>query len=375
MIRGQRAAVTPTGASRPAGGATGKPVGDSMFLRHVHNFRAVAMLVIVGGHAVEELDRTTDPPVTNFLFDLFDSGTVLFVFVAGFLFEHLSRNFRYRDYLHRKLRNVLIPYLVISIPAVLLTAFLVDNQAFPAAVRESPVVLQIGWMLGTGSGTFNYAMWFIPMITLLYLAAPLFMQLVRHPRLYLLALPLLAVSVIAHRPPESVTPAILLYFLPAYVIGMWASHQRERLEPLLRRGWWVLCALFVAAVVHRSLTSPWHGGEHVSGLFSGEFGLIDEMLLMKLLLCFAVLGLMLRFDGRIGNRLRFLGDVSFTIYFVHCYFLAVIRHGYPYFTGTDLPGTLVTWLVVAVVTLGVTAACAAVGRRVLGRHSRYLIGS
>lgn len=346
-----------------------------MFLRYVHNFRAIAMIIIIGGHAVEELDRTVDPPVTNFLFDLFDSGTVLFVFVAGFLFEHLSRNFHYGNYLRRKLLNVLIPYLVISIPAVLFTVFLSNNQAYPQAVRESPPALQIGWMLATGSGTFNYAMWFIPMITLLYLAAPLFMRLVRHPRLYLLAIPLLAISVIAHRPPESNTPAIFLYFLSAYVIGMWTSHERERLEPLLRRFWWVPGGLFVIAVVNRALTSPWHGAEHVRWLFSGEFGLIDQMFLMKLMLCFAVLGLMLRFDGGIGNGLKFLGGVSFTIYFVHCYFLAIVRNGYTYLTGTGIPGTFVNWLVLALATLAASAAFAALAKRVLGRRSRYLIGS
>ena len=87
-----------------------------MFLRYVHNFRAVAIVIIVAGHAVVTLGRDAQPAQMDFLLDLLDNGTVLFVFIAGFLFEHLSRKFEYRSYLRKKLLNVIVPYLLISAP-------------------------------------------------------------------------------------------------------------------------------------------------------------------------------------------------------------------------------------------------------------------
>lgn len=347
-----------------------------MFLRYVHNFRAIAIVIIVAGHAIGTLGRDEHPRTADFLLDLLDSGTVLFVFIAGFLFEHLSRKYEYRDYLRKKLLNVIVPYLLVSIPAVLYTVlFTQPEQALPEELGGTSVGYQAAWMLLTGGGTFNYAIWFVPMIALYYLAAPLFMQFVARPQLYLLAIVLVPLSMLAHRPPEVDTPAIALYFLPAYLLGMWASHARARLEPLLDRWWpWPLTA-FGAAVLARFLFSPYHGNEYASGLFSGEFGLFDWMLPQKLLLCFALLGLMRRLDGWLGDRLRFLGDISFTIFFVHCYllfgFLVVSTHGFGLTPQLSLP----LWLALTAGTVAATAGGTLVAKRLLGHRSRYLIGS
>lgn len=347
-----------------------------MFLRYVHNFRAVAIVVIVAGHAANTLARDDDPRTMDFLLDLLDNGTVLFVFIAGFLFEHLFAKFAYRDYLRKKLSNVIVPYVLVSIPAVLYTVWLTDPAATqPDYLGGTSAGYQVAWMLLTGGGTFNYAVWFVPMITLFYLAAPLFAQFIRHPRLYLLAVPLVPLAMLAHRPPEVVTPAIALYFLPAYLIGMWASHERKRLEPLLHRAWAWLLGAFGIAVLLRFLFSDNHGNEYARSLFSQEFGLFDWMLPQKLLLCIAVLGLMLRLDAAIGDRLKFLGEVSFTVFFVHGYLLYAFLIVYVRLFGEDPQGNLLLWLALTVGTVAATTAGTAVAKRLLGRRSRYLIGS
>lgn len=347
-----------------------------MFLRYVHNFRAVSIVIIVAGHAVITLGRVDNPRTVDFLLDLLDNGTVLFVFIAGFLFEHLSRRFEYRDYLHKKLLNVVIPYVLVSVPAVLYTvAFTRPDLDVPDELGGRSAAYQAVWMLVTGGGTFNYAVWFVPMITLFYLAAPLFMQFVARPRLYLVAVALVPLAMLAHRPPEVHTPAIAFYFLSAYPIGMWASHERTRLEPLLRRWWAWLLGSFAAAVLVRFLFSPWHGNEYASGLFTGEFGLFDWMLPQKLLLCFALLGVMLRFDAVLGDRMRFLGDSSFTIFFVHCYVLFAFVVISVRLFGVEPQLNVPLWLALTAVTVGLTLAGTAVMKRLLGRRSRYLIGS
>ncbi len=347
-----------------------------MFLRYVHNFRAVAIVVIVAGHAIVALGRTENPRTADFLLDLLDNGTVLFVFIAGFLFEHLSRRFDYGDYLRKKLLNVIIPYLLVSIPAVLYTvAFTRPDLAHPEELGGTSAAYQAALMLLTGGFTFNYAVWFVPMITLYYLAAPLFLQFVRRPRLYLLAVVLVPLAMLAHRPPEVNTPAIALYFLPAYVLGMWASHERARLEPLLLRWWAGLLALFGAAVLARFLFSDRHGNEYASRLFTDEFGLVDWMLPQKLLLCFALLGLMLRLDAVLGDRLRFLGDSSFTIFFVHCYVLFAFQVVSLRVFDVTPQLSVPLWLALTAGTVGLTLAGTALMKRLLGRRSRYLIGS
>jgi len=347
-----------------------------MFLRYVHNFRAVAIVIIVAGHAILALGRDANPRTTDFLLDLLDNGTVLFVFIAGFLFEHLSRRYEYRDYLRKKLLNVIVPYLLVSIPAVLYTVlFTRPDLALPDELGGTSAGYQAAWMLLTGGGTFNYAVWFVPMIALFYLAAPLFMRFVRWPWLYVLAVLLVPLSMLAHRPPEVHTPAIALYFLPAYLLGMWASHDRARLEPLLDRWWPWLLGAFGVAVLARFLFSPYHGNEYASGLFSGEFGLVDWMFPQKLLLCFALLGVMRRLDSWIGDRLRFLGDISFTIFFVHCYLLFAFHAAAVRVLGTEPQLNVPLWFALTAGTVALTAAGTLLAKHVLGRRSRYLIGS
>jgi probable poly-beta-1,6-N-acetyl-D-glucosamine export protein len=346
-----------------------------MFLRYVHNFRAIAIVVIVAGHAAVTPTWPDDSPVQNLLLDLLDNGTVLFVFVAGFLFHHLAGRYRYRDYLTKKVTNVLVPYVLIMTPAAAYTVLLADPGPMEPGVVGLHPLLQALWIMVHGGPTFNYPLWFIPMIALFYLAAPVFIQFLRHPRLYLLLVVAVPFSMLAHRPPELDTVAIALYFLPAYVAGMWASQFRSRLEPVLDRWWGGLLAVFLLAVLAQFAFAGWHGNYYGSALFSQEHGPVDWMFAQKLLLCFTLLAVLRRLDDVLGDRLRLLGDVSFTIFFLHGWVLFATQVGYARFPGGDIPGNLVTFVLITVAAVLLPLAAAVAVQQMAGRRSRYLIGS
>ena len=71
-----------------------------MFLSYIHSFRAVAILFIVAGHCVYLFEWEAIRWQERLMKSLMQNGTVLFVFVAGFLFQHLSHKFEYRRYLN-----------------------------------------------------------------------------------------------------------------------------------------------------------------------------------------------------------------------------------------------------------------------------------
>jgi len=51
-------------------------------------------------------------------------GTALFVFISGFLFHHIFYSrFNYRAFISRKIKDVLVPYLVLSTPYVIYIVF------------------------------------------------------------------------------------------------------------------------------------------------------------------------------------------------------------------------------------------------------------
>ncbi len=346
-----------------------------MYLRYVHSFRAVAIVVIVAGHAIVTLSWPAASTTEAILLDLLDNGTVLFVFVAGFLFHHLADRYEYRAYLRKKLINVVIPYVLVSLPAVLYTVWFTEPAARYPELAGTSAGYQVGWMLIKGGATFNFSLWFIPMIVLFYLAAPLLIRFVRHPRLYVVLVVLIPLSMLAHRSDELNTFAIALYFLPAYLLGMFASHYRTILEPVLDRFWAPLIGCFLIAVTANVALASHHGNYYGAYPFSQEHGLVDWMFAQKLLLCFALLGLLRRLDRLIADRLRFLGDVSFTIFFVHGYVLFAVLAFFVNVVDSPPAGNLATWLLLTAGTVLASAGGAALVKRTTGRRSRYLIGS
>ena len=66
-------------------------------LTHLFAFRAVAIVVILAGHCVRLFDWDGLTRVMFFLLDLLENGTVLFVFIAGYLFLRVLAPGRFRS--------------------------------------------------------------------------------------------------------------------------------------------------------------------------------------------------------------------------------------------------------------------------------------
>ncbi len=345
-----------------------------MFLSHIHSFRAVAILFVIAGHVIWAFQWHLHPNVRDLLADVLENGTVLFVFVSGYLFQHLAQKFRYTDYLKKKFQNVILPYLIISTPAVLYTLLREHPaQHFPQLEGTSPLY-QLLWLYLKGGAHINYPLWFIPMITVYFLLAPLFMLLVRHPRAYWLLLVLVPVSLLAHRPPFPNLDLLHLavYYLSAYVAGMACSQFRARLEPELRRHAWSLLALTLASVALHFVLSVHHGNYEVEHMFSLEKGLIDWLFLQKLLLCLVLVGVMQRLDSFVSRPLRYLADISFTLFFVHMYFIFTIRVAERW---QPVEGSLPVWTGELLLVLACSVLFAWVAQQILGHRSRMVIGS
>lgn len=343
-------------------------------LEHLHAFRAIAIVVIVFGHAMVVFDWDASPRLRDLLSDLIDGGTVLFVFIAGYLFEHLSGRFAYGDYLRKKLRNVAVPYLLLSTPAVVYAVLMHDPaQTYPSVAGHSQIY-QAFWFYAKGGAGINFPLWFVPMISIYYIAAPLFMLFVRRPRLYAVLPLLVLVSALAHRPsfPNLQTFQLAAYFVSAYVAGMWASHARPWLDVFLRKHCIALMLGFAAAVAAQWLLLDHHGNYEGTRLFSQDHGLVDWQFPQKLLLSFALIGLLGRFVNRTSSVLDVLATQSFSIFFLHAYCLFAITA----LIGQPLPaGTLLPWLAVSIATLAVCVAIVSSLGRPLGTHRHWILGS
>ena len=348
-----------------------------MHLSYVHSFRAIAIMVIVLNHAPNAHDWSEAGAAYRIFDQTVANATILFVFVSGFLFEHLGEKYQYPAYLWRKFKYIVLPYLFVSIPALAYSA--VHNPPFETYpfLEDWSVLRRVLWMYGVGGAHINAALWYIPTVTVLFLAAPIFIQFRRHPALYGLIPLLLLFSLFAHRPGTSAffmgyAVENAAFFAPVYVLGMWTSHKREWLErwmPKLLLPTLLLYLAFAALQFHTQPFTGIYGGEH---LFSQESGLIDHTLIRMVLLCYLVLCACYLWSAPLERPLMFIGTVSFTIYFLHYYFVVALRtvldYAYP-------PGQLWYLLGIFPALMAASCLCAWIGRKLLGRYSRYFIGS
>ncbi len=334
----------------------------------------MAILFIVAVHAMTAFSWSEDPSVAYALSDLLANGTVFFIFISGYLFQHLSANYRYPAHLAKKVKYVLMPYLIASIPAIGYTVFRGNPVEDYPFLEGTSVAYQILWFYVTGATRIDYPMWFIPVILVYYLVSPAFYAFTRYPVLYWLILLLLPVSLLAHR-PHFPNPGILhsfVYFLSAYVLGMFTSQYRQNVVSFLEKNVGIFFVVFLAYYILQFVVSDQHGSYRVDQIFSFERGYIDWAFLQKIILAFLMLGLMSRYDSVVSKPLRPLGDTAFSIYFLHAYVIYAFRVITAWHT---YQGSVLRVGLLSGATVAVCYAITKLVNRVLGEYSRMVIGT
>jgi len=365
----------------PAASSSAETVVPDQALAHrrlvdIHSFRGLAILFVVAGHACSFFAWTAHDQAEAFTRDLFDNSTLFFVFIAGFLFQTTERHFSYAQYLLRKMRNVIAPYLVAIAPAIAY-ALLRGTHTFDAeALRQLSVAEKVGYFVLYGGSTINHALWFIPVISLYYVASPVLIAIDRQKHAYLALLLLYPLSLWMLRPTYSQghNLSLGLYFLSVFVLGMCCSRFRGVVLGWLDQhlGWVVVISASV--FVGHFLASNHHGkytmGEPVNA--QDYSGLVDWIFLQKTLMVFALLGLLRRYREHVAGTLGFLGDRSFTIYFFHLYVIYA-AHWLTHFASIEIDLARYLLLLVASVVLPCTLSLAT--RQMFPRWSRSLVGS
>lgn len=339
------------------------------FLDNIHTLRACTIFFIVAGHSFWLLPWA-QPQHLQQLVNLFENGSVMFVFVAGFLFQHLHKRFAYLDYLIKKVSHVVLPYLLISTPAIWVA---LHHNHYPQLEAHS-IGYQIGWYLLKGGAHLNFPLWFVPMICLFYLAAPVFMWIIRHPKLYWLIPPLCVLSLVIKRAPfpNLDTPHLALYMLPAYLLGMWCSQFRQNsVLVILEKNLLVTLALIICCFLLPYLADRHTSNYEESGYFTFEAGWIDWLFAQKLLLVVLLAAAFKHLPSRMHQYLAPIAATSFSIFFLHAYWIHLLVK----LLGENrLPSSLMIWLCSSLLVLLLSHATALLTKKLLPKHSRYLIG-
>lgn len=334
----------------------------------MHVFRGVAIVLIVCAHTLPSLDWSDNAQLLRLLDGVANQASILFFFIAGYLFQHLSPRFAFDRYLAQKLKTVVLPYLLLSIPALYVFTALVPRVGMPPEFYELSTWQQVMLFLLTGKHL--APLWFVPTIVLFYLAAPLFLWIDRQrPVFYWSVLPLLVLSTWLGRGGQWGPLNFALYLLPVYLLGMAFSHYQSRAEQLVwkwRHVLWLVLVSCIAAYAFEWAAPPhWH---------------LPGKTVMALLLTVYLL----RHHRVFRGRLDYIAEISFGIFFIHAYFISAVKvltvygvQGTVYAGRGEgvIPGNLLSFGAYAAFVLGASCASLWVAKRVLGDRSRMIVGA
>lgn len=339
-----------------------------MTLNAITHFRALAIVFVVASHCILLVHYDTPSLMQGTFINLITGATVFFVLISGILFQTVFvPRYSFRRFMRSKLRNVALPYLVLSLPLIVFTT-LRDRPHPDTGGAEQ--ILHGATLFFTGNTVIAY--WYVPAILVIFLMSPLHMAFQRLSLSHQLSLTamLYLLSNIAQRSVEDMfIPQSVLYFTPVYLTGMIYSQNRQRFLPPLKR--LSLPLLLLAITLAMLAAQAGHYGNYHTG-FSLRWTEFDLMMPQKIALSFAILGGLERYADRPIAWSQTLADASFGIFFLHAPMIALLLEaGYQPLFAAPLAN-------IAVMTTLLFALCLsaiALLRRLFPAHSRRLVGA
>ena len=184
------------------------PPSQKKFLNSIDYFRGIAIIIIVAAHSygIANWNVYRNPSLfEKFFYALNLNGSVFFMFISGFLYNHIFYpRFDYKKFMLKKTKYVLVPYLVCSIIPIAHAVFIDPEPKFLLDSLQDKPVLAILWYLVTGRAV--YAYWYIPTIFLIFAISPLINAWIKSKSLIYVALALIPISTIIHRPLHNANP-------------------------------------------------------------------------------------------------------------------------------------------------------------------------
>lgn len=329
-------------------------------LNYINVFRGLAILLIVMGHTMQF--GTKGSLQHLIVCETFCGGTALFMFISGFLFQHLSPKFEYKNYLSKKWTNVILPYFYTAIPGIILAI------SFPFAYKNSFVglnpLVQIPVHLSIGR-VHNVPSWFIPMIIFFFIFSWLFLKLEKKNILYKLLPILFFITLVAQRGVAEYENTFylshidkyiiyirynlmgIIHFMSLYVFGMYCSANKQIIDTFYKKRILLFFLMIATSFIDIVLTVKYNYTNYT---------------ISKIFLTMLVLGLLKHYDDfiishtKLNSFLDVIAKYSFGIFFVHWYWFFIYNQFFKILGVLPIVDNniLITFLIVFVRFIAVT---------------------
>ena len=328
------------------------------YLNYINNFRGFVIILIVAVHCVSSnlLQWSDKLEMRSLLHTLLHGSSVFYVYIAGFMFQVLSSKYEYLTYVKKKFLYVFVPYVIVSIPAI------IDEISSPKAIYENHRIWeQVLIYYSTGIHMSHF--WFIPMIIIFYIISPIFYYIDKL-NLYIIVPGFLTLALFI---PREIYPAhnplfSALHFFGFYLLGMWVS---KRKMSVLKSSEFYYVGVFLSILfVYLTLILS-------DGHFLSQVALKIIYVIKFSLMCVTFTLIFYKFDRKIGRNFNFLAVQSFGIYFLHNYFIVLYERILEHLK-IELDGVMVVLSVAIVMASSIILIY--MTKLIFGKKSKYLIG-
>ena len=357
---------------------------ETPYLNHINYFRGIAIVFIVFGHCFNvgfSHYYQNSTPLAIFLQNLIPGGTTFFVFISGYLFHHIYyKNFNLRDFLIKKLKYVIVPFLFISSIDIFyyLSRYII---AIILSSTKSEIYLAIlkshssfnTYLIGHGEMTIG--LWYIPFITIIFSLSTVFIKYVKiKPNIQLIIINILLIfSILIHRNGTNSILGIfqnVIYFTPVYLLGISMSINFKKIyEKLKGKEIFILLITLSIAIIQTRIVV-------VDLILSNNLKIenFDLMIIQKILFSIFFILFLFRYDYKKIKILNLLAENSFGIFFIHgiCIWIfnvIVLKLKISFETSSFLIYLLISSLILTF-SLSITILI----RKQLPMMSKYIIG-
>jgi surface polysaccharide O-acyltransferase-like enzyme len=355
------------------------------FMTHLHAFRGIAIILIVGAHAPTMVfwglgvQGEPNPDLTLIALNetLMHNSTIFFAFISGLLFATVLFTRGWKNFFKSKFLNVMLPYCLFSLLFTMFHWDIVEGFSIFSG-SWAGYLEEVGDNILSGQASFQ--LWYIPVLTILFAVTPLMAWLMQREWAHFLMAALLVVPIFVSRTFPDNSVANVFVFLAPYTFGIWLGFSYEQRIKFVERLQLPLAAItIVASVATFYLYVSEYGPMSVAGIEpDGAVNWYESASYVQKmgLLCLVLLWLRSR-EGWLPGWLNQLASHAFAIYFMHVFLLLTWLAAANSWL-TEPPSVPVQILVAAAIWIAVLGACVAIStlvQRLLGRRSRMLIGS
>lgn len=303
------------------------------FLGYLHSFRGFAILNIIFIHAFayalfqynnNSFDLKDPFYISNEL--LFHNSTIYFAVISGILFSVVLKSKGYKRFYSSKLKNVLLPYLFLTL------LFSIFNPIFNPPIFK-PFALQPDFIAYLNAafnnfifGTAQFPYWYIPILIFLYLVTPILDYLMNIKKwgtllmLVIIALPL-AISRVEVMDMEEyqLSLSTMIYFTGAYAAGIYFGVNPEKRFSWVKKN----MVLFVSIALLSSVALVYFQIKEINKF--GGWSLMSALYyIQKMCLSGIVIVLFKNIGDRQPHWLNPVASYAFVIYFLHALFLDLL---------------------------------------------------